>query len=64
MAIIGINTKSQKGRIFMSKIPQEVIKELIRGQKFTNTHEVMDAIKEMFKDVRLCEKHEKSSKKS
>lgn len=35
----------------MSAIPKEVIKDLIWEQKFTNTTEVMNAIKEMFKDV-------------
>lgn len=35
----------------MSTIPKEVIKELIRNQKFSNTTEVMEAIKDMFKDV-------------
>ena len=35
----------------MSAIPKEVIKELIREQKFSNTTEVMNAIKEMFRDV-------------
>lgn len=32
-------------------MPKEVIKELIREQKFSNTTEVMGAIKDMFKDV-------------
>ena len=35
----------------MSAIPKEVIKDLIREQNFTNTTEVMNAIKEMFRDV-------------
>ena len=35
----------------MSAIPKEVIKELIREQKFNNTTEVLNAIKEMFRDV-------------
>lgn len=35
----------------MSAIPKEVIKELIREQKFSNTTEVMEAIKDMFRDV-------------
>lgn len=35
----------------MSAIPREIIKDLIREQKFTNTTEVMNAIKEMFRDV-------------
>ncbi|MBP2629074.1 MAG: family transposase, partial [Firmicutes bacterium] len=35
----------------MTAIPKEVIKELIRDQKFSNTTEVMEAIKEMFRDV-------------
>lgn len=35
----------------MSMIPKDVIKELIREKNFTNTTEVMDCIKSMFKDV-------------
>ena len=35
----------------MLTIPKEVIKELIREQKFANTTEVMGAIKDMFRDV-------------
>lgn len=35
----------------MSIVPKEVIKELIREQKFNNTTDVMEAIKDMFRDV-------------
>ena len=35
----------------MSMIPQEVIRELIKNEKFNNTSDVMEAIKAMFKDV-------------
>jgi putative transposase len=35
----------------MLSIPKEVIKDLIKEQKFTNTSEVMGAIKDMFRDV-------------
>jgi len=35
----------------MSILPKEVIKELIKNEKFSNTSEVMTAIKDMFKDV-------------
>lgn len=35
----------------MSMIPKEVIRGLIRESNFTNTTEVMSAIKDMFKDV-------------
>jgi len=35
----------------MSIIPREVIKELIRNEKFSTTSDVMQAIKAMFKDV-------------
>ena len=35
----------------MSAIPKEVIRELIKEQKFSNTTEVMEAIKDMFRDV-------------
>ena len=33
----------------MSAIPKEVIKELIKTEKFNNTSEVMEAIKVLFK---------------
>jgi len=35
----------------MSMIPKEVIRELIKENKFNNTTEIMTAIKDMFKDV-------------
>ena len=35
----------------MSMIPKEVIKELIKNEKFSTTSDVMEAIKDMFKDV-------------
>jgi transposase-like protein len=35
----------------MIKMPKEVIKELIKEQQFSNTTEVMGAIKDMFKDI-------------
>lgn len=35
----------------MKTIPKEVIKDLIREEKFSNTTEVMIAIKDMFRDV-------------
>ncbi|MDF2571849.1 MAG: family transposase [Sporomusa sp.] len=51
MARVGINLFKSERKIFMSAIPKELIKDLIREQKFNNTTEVMHAIKEMFKDV-------------
>ncbi|MCC5468166.1 IS256 family transposase [Pelosinus baikalensis] len=35
----------------MSAIPKEVIRELIKNQKFSSTSEVLEAIKDMFKEV-------------
>lgn len=35
----------------MSMVPKEVIRELIRERNFTNTTDVMECIKSMFKDV-------------
>jgi len=35
----------------MKTIPKEVIRDLIKDEKFNNTTEVMNAIKEMFRDV-------------
>lgn len=33
------------------KLPKEIIKEMIKGQKFTSTNQIMDTIKEMFADI-------------
>ena len=35
----------------MSKVPKEILQELIKERNFTSTTEVMEAIKDMFKDV-------------
>lgn len=35
----------------MEKVPAELMKEFVSSQKFTNTTEVMDAMKQMFGDV-------------
>jgi putative transposase len=35
----------------MEKVPAELMKEFVSNQKFTNTTEVMDAMKQMFGDV-------------
>ena len=53
------------------KIPKEVIKEFVREEKFTSTNDILDGLKEIFKEVleevlqceleeKLgCEKHER-----
>jgi len=51
MARIGIKLFKSEREIFMSIIPKEVIKELIKNEKFSTTSDVMEAIKAMFKDV-------------
>lgn len=33
------------------KIPKELIKEIVREEKFTSTNQIMDTIKEMFSDI-------------
>lgn len=33
------------------KLPKEIIKEMIKEQKFTSTNQIMDTIKEMFADI-------------
>lgn len=35
----------------MTKAPAEMMREFVKSQNFTSTDEVMEAIKEMFKDV-------------
>ena len=35
----------------MNTAPQELLKEYIKSQQFTNTTEIMAAMKEMFRDV-------------
>lgn len=32
------------------KLPKELIKDLVREQKFTSTTQIMDTMKEMFSD--------------
>ena len=51
MARIGIKLFKSERKNFMSIIPKEVIKELIKNEKFSTTSDVMEAIKAMFKDV-------------
>ena len=35
----------------MEKVPAEMMREIVRSQKFTSTDEVMTAMKNMFKDI-------------
>jgi transposase-like protein len=35
----------------MSKLPKELLREYVRSQNFTSTEEVLETMKEMFKDV-------------
>ena len=35
----------------MQPVPQELLKEYVQSQHFTSTTEIMDAMKEMFRDV-------------
>ena len=35
----------------MEKVPAELMKEYVNSQKFTNTTEIMEAMKAMFGDV-------------
>lgn len=35
----------------MSKIPQELIKEIVESQEFSSTEEVMQLTKEVFKNI-------------
>ena len=35
----------------MNAVPQEILKEYVKSQRFTSTAEIMTAMKEMFRDV-------------
>ena len=35
----------------MTKAPAEMMREFVRSQNFTSTDEIMEAMKDMFKDV-------------
>ena len=35
----------------MQSVPQDLLKEYVQSQHFTSTTEIMDAMKEMFRDV-------------
>ena len=35
----------------MNAVPQELLKEYVKSQNFTSTAEIMEAMKEMFRDV-------------
>lgn len=35
----------------MNTAPQELLKEYVKSQNFASTSEIMEAIKEMFRDV-------------
>ena len=35
----------------MNTAPQELLKEYVKGQNFTSTAEIMEAMKEMFRDI-------------
>ena len=35
----------------MNTAPQEILKEYVKSQNFTSTAEIMEAMKEMFRDV-------------
>ena len=46
---MGITTKSRRSR--RNATPQELQKEYVKSQKFTSTAEIMDEMKEMFREV-------------
>ncbi|SDM15833.1 hypothetical protein SAMN05443253_102105 [Bacillus sp. OK048] len=33
------------------KLPKELIKEIVKEEKFTSTNQIMETIKEMFSDI-------------
>src|SRR5690554_3137753 len=52
MARIGIELiQTRKEDYFMSIVPKEAIRELIKQHNFRNTTDIMDEIKDMFRDV-------------
>ena len=40
-----------KGDEDMQPVPQDLLKEYVQSQHFTSTTEIMEAMKEMFRDV-------------
>ena len=40
-----------KEELFMSVLPKELVRDFIKKQHFTNTDDVLNLLKEMFKDV-------------
>ena len=40
-----------KGVSIMQSAPQELLRQYVQSQHFTSTAEIMDAMKEMFRDV-------------
>ena len=40
-----------RGSIIMEKMPKEMLKAYVDSQKFSNTTEIMDAMKKMLRDV-------------
>lgn len=47
----GSNKFKTEGMFFMNAVPAEMLREYVKSQSFTSTEEVMNAMKEMFRDV-------------
>ena len=47
----GRNKFKTEGMFFMNAVPAEMLREYVKSQSFTSTEEVMNAMKEMFRDV-------------
>lgn len=46
------NEKFETERMFvMNAVPAEILKEYVKRQGFTSTEEIMNAMKDMFRDV-------------
>ena len=46
-----IEIQNQKGVSIMQSAPQDLMKQYVQSQHFTSTSEIMQAMKEMFRDV-------------
>ena len=45
------NIQDEKEKKIMQSAPQNLLKEYVQSQHFSNTREIMQAMKEMFRDV-------------
>lgn len=51
LAIIEINNLLQKKSFFMRNVSKELLREYIKEQNFTNANDILNGLKDMFRDV-------------